>query len=159
MNIFEFAKKMESDGEGYYRELAGRVGNEGLRNILNMLADDEVKHIRIVESMARAEKAEMTETTVLDDAKNVFEKMKGRPFDTNIGQVDLYQKARDLERQSVEFYTAKSAEVDSAHHRELFQKIAEEERKHYFLLENIMNFVNRPASWIEDAEFNHLEDY
>lgn len=159
MNIFDFARKMETEGEDYYRDLAKQVGNEGLKNILNMLADDEVKHYNIINRLALSENAEMAETKVLDNAKNVFEKMKGCPFDKNIGQVELYIKARDLERRSMEFYESKASQDDLAAHKDLLHRIGEEEKKHFFLLENIINFVNRPATWIEDAEFNHLEEY
>lgn len=35
----------------------------------------------------------------------------------------------------------------------------EEEKKHYFLLDNIIEFVSRPEQWLENAEFYHLEEY
>lgn len=159
MNIFEFAKKMETDGENYYRKLAEQVGNEGLKHILILLADDEVKHYNIINQLAQADDAEMAETKVLDSAKNVFEKMKDSPLDKNIGEVELYKKAQELERRSIDFYESKASQDDYASHKDLLNRIAEEEKKHYFLLENIINFVNRPATWIEDAEFNHLEEY
>ena len=28
-----------------------------------------------------------------------------------------------------------------------------------FLLENMLDFISRPQTWLENAEFNHLEDY
>ena len=43
--------------------------------------------------------------------------------------------------------------------KRIFQKLAEEEKKHYFLLENIIQFVSRPETWLENAEFYHLEEY
>lgn len=159
MDIFEFAKKMELDGEGYYRELADKVGNPGLKHILNMLADDEVKHYNILNDISKTEYTEMADSPVLERAKNIFEKMKGRPFDKNIGESALYKKAQELERQSLEFYEKKASEEELKNQKDLLLRIAEEEKKHFFLLENIINFVTRPENWIEDAEFNHLEDY
>ena len=51
MNIYEFAMKMEMDGEAYYRELASRTKIPALQKILGMLADDEVGHYKIVKNM------------------------------------------------------------------------------------------------------------
>jgi len=159
MDIFEFAKQMEKDGEDYYRELAENAENHGLKHILTMLADDEIKHYNILSAMARKEKPEMTETAVLKSAKNVFAGMKGKNIDPHTNQIVMYKKAQELEKKSQGFYEEKAGEVDDPHHKELFLKIAGEEKRHYFLLENLITFVSRPMSWLEDAEFNHLEDY
>jgi rubrerythrin len=44
MNIYEYAMKMEKDSENYYSGLANKTDDAGLKNILKMLANDEVKH-------------------------------------------------------------------------------------------------------------------
>ncbi|MDA3850867.1 MAG: hypothetical protein PF447_06310 [Spirochaetaceae bacterium] len=36
---------------------------------------------------------------------------------------------------------------------------ADEEHRHYHLIDNIEELLLRPKQWVEDAEFNHLEDY
>jgi rubrerythrin len=159
MNIYDFAKQMERDGEEYYRSLADKTNNKGLKNILNMLADDEIKHYNILSAMARKEDPEMIETEVLVAAKNIFSEMKGTILDSDISQIALYQKAQDLEKKSQEFYETKASESDDPHHKALFLKIADEEKRHFFLLENLISFVSRPTSWLDDAEFNHLEEY
>ncbi len=50
MDIFDYAIQMEKDGEKYYREIAGKTNNKGLATIMNMLADEEVRHIQIIEN-------------------------------------------------------------------------------------------------------------
>jgi len=162
MNIFEFAKKMEKDGENYYRELAQQSPSQGFQAIMIMLADAEVKHYNILDEMEKkSTHPELTETTVLNDAKNLFVKMKedNETFDFQANQVDLYRKAQQIEEQSEQFYLDKAHEVKDESQKTLFLKLAEEEKKHKFLMENIVDFVNRPQEWIENGEFNHLEDY
>jgi rubrerythrin len=159
MDIFEYAMKMEKDGEKYYRKLSDRVNHPGLKSILTMLADDEVKHFNIFKSMSAKTKISLQKTAILEKSKNIFTEMRGEKTDPNIGQKDMYKKAQDIERKSQEFYEKKASEVDDPAQKDLFLKIAEEEKRHYFLLENIINFVSRPETWLEDAEFNHLEDY
>ena len=159
MDIFEYAMQMEKDGEAYYRELVAKSGDVGLATILGMLADDEVKHYRALQEMQRAAGAEMAETEVLANARNVFAQMRGQTFDLDVSQIELYQKAQEIERRSQEFYAEKAKEVSDPAHEKMFLRIAEEEQRHYFLLDHVIEFVSRPQTWIEDAEFTHLDEY
>lgn len=160
MDIFDYAMQMEKDGEEYYRRLAGQIENKGLIAILTMLADEEAKHYEALERL-KSGRPEMTETTILDGAKNVFSAMDkgGGESDLGVGQIDLYKTAQDIERKSEDFYRSKAGEVQEEHEKELFLRLAEEEKKHYFLLENIIEFVSRPTTWLENAEFCHLQEY
>ena len=42
--------------------------------------------------------------------------------------------------------------------RKYFQELAEEEKKHCVLLENIIGFVSQPADWLENPEWYHLDE-
>jgi len=160
MNIFEYAMQMEKDGEDYYRQLAQQTTNNGLKTILTMLADEEVKHYNTIEKMKTA-KPQMAETTILTDAKNVFVQVQesGESFDFDLGQIELYRKAQDIEEASRDFYLEKAGQVEEEYQKDIFLRLANEEKKHYFLLENIIEFVSRPKTWLENAEFYHLEEY
>ena len=159
-NIFEYAMQMEKDGEDYYRQLAQKTGNNGLRTILTMLADEEVKHYNTLEKI-KTQKTQIAESEILTDAKNVFVQIKesDESFNFDIKQTELYQKAQDIEKKSRDFYKEKASEVTEEFQKELFLKLAIEEQKHYVLLDNIIEFVSRPEQWLENAEFFHLEDY
>jgi rubrerythrin len=159
MNIFEFAMQMEQDGERFYRDLASQSTHPGVARILTMLADDEVKHYNIVKAMAENTSPEMAKTAILDDAKNVFAGIKGTAFDFDGKQVDLYSQAQEIEQRSQAFYEEKAEQVADSATKKILLQIADEERRHYFLLDHLIEFMNRPYRWIEDAEFNHLEAY
>ena len=160
MNIFEYAMQMEKDGENYYRQLAQQTANIGLKTILTMLADEEVKHYDALGQM-ETRKPQMAETKILTDAKNLFVQIKesNEKFGFDIGQTELYKNAQDIEKKSRDFYLEKANEVEEEYQKEIFLRLAEEEKKHFFLLENIIEFVSRPETWLEDAEFYHLEEY
>ena len=159
MNIYEFAMQMERDGEAFYRDLAAKSSSAGVARILNMLAADEVKHYDILKQMAEQSNPEMAQTTILLDAKNVFTQMQGTEFDLEGIQVDLYRKAQDIERQTQDFYEDKAGQATEPAQRALLLKIADEEKRHYFLLDSIIEFLDRPRTWLEDAEFTHLDEY
>jgi rubrerythrin len=159
MNIFDFAMEKEKYSEDYYRQLAGKSNNKGLETVFNMLADEEAKHYKIVSDMKEDIAPDLAETTVLSDAKDVFAKMResALSFNFDVTQAALYRKALNIEKQSQDFYLGKANEVEKAH-KEIFLKLADEEKKHYFLLENIIDFVSRPETWLENAEFYHLDE-
>ena len=161
MDIYTFALNMEKDGEEYYRKLSAECGNKGLKNILNMLADAEAKHYAVIEKIRNHENAELTDSTIISRAKNIFQDMKkgASVDDFNISQVDMYARALEIEKASIEFYSSKANETSDEKQKGILSKLADEEREHYFLIGNIIDFVNRPALWLENSEFNHLDEY
>ncbi len=161
MDIFEFAMDKEKFSEQYYRDLARRAGHTGLSNILTMLADEEAKHYHTVEQMRSETPDRAAETPVLANARQVFEKMRGAAdrFDFHIDEVNLYAKACDIEEESRRFYLEKAEQVANPEHKAIFRRLADEEAKHLFIVENLRSFVARPQTYLDNAEFYHFDDY
>ena len=161
MNIYEYAMQMEKDGKKYYRELIQKTNVKGLKSILNMIADDEVKHYKVVEKMKQNAQPQMAETKVLITAKNIFTKMKEKneKFDSETSQLELYRKVLDIEEKSHDFYSQKAEEIEDDSQKKIFLKLAEEEQKHYYLIDNIIDFITKPENWAESAEFFKYDQY
>jgi len=162
MNIYQYAMKLEKDSEAYYKELMEKTDDAGLQSILKMLADEENKHFHIIEEMMNADNCpKCAETDILRNSKNIFMKIKeGKPlFDFSQSQVDFYRKAQEIEEKSYQNYLEMSKKVEDEEKKNLLLRLAEEEKKHMFLIENLVEFVSRPETWIENAEFNHLDEY
>ncbi len=161
MDIFEFAMDMEKTSEDYYRRLSRKTANKGLSNILTLLANEENKHFKIVQQMKQQTVPAIAETDVLGNAKLIFKKMKesAESFSVEVTELELYEKARDIERKSRQFYLEKANEVTDASHREIFKKLAAEEQKHLALLQGICDFVTKPRWFLENAEIYRFDDY
>jgi rubrerythrin len=161
MNIFDYAMQMEKDGEAYYRQLAGKCHIQGLKKILNMLADDEVGHYNAFEKLKKGIDAEVPGSMALENAKNIFQDIKETEtgFDFDVSEIELYKKAIEIEKKSEDFYSEKANEVEQPGLKDILLNIAEDEKKHRFLLKNTVEFLSRPKTWIENAEFNHLDEY
>lgn len=160
MDIYEFAMQMEKDGEKFYRDLAEKVDNKGLKCILGYLADAEVKHYDILCDMKHNERTQLPETMILSDVKNVFEKMK-EENDTSgvsISQIEVYKNALELEKKNHGFFLKKADEVEDQAQKEILLKLADEEERHCTILENIINFVSQPDSCLEDAEWYSMDE-
>lgn len=161
MKIFDFAVKMEVDGEKFYRALSSQSQDKGIRFILDGLADDEVKHARILRELERKAAPAVEQTGILAGAKNVFTEMAaGKAFQAaGTDQLALYREALEMERKSRDFYKTHAESADLKAEKSIFLRLADEEARHMFLLENMIDFISRPQTWLENAEFNHLEDY
>jgi len=161
MKIFDYAIEMEKDGEDFYRDLAKKTNNPGFKNILNMLADDEVKHREILEKMKKKSDIKMEETKILTTSKNIFQDMQDKKIEivSKEEEIDLYREAREIEQKSIDLYKDKIKEVDSDEKKKLLEKIADEEKRHFHLIDNIIELLLRPKQWVETGEFIHLEDY
>ena len=159
MDIYAYAMQMEKDGEAYYREIAAQTQNAGVKNILNMLADAEVRHYETFQQMKDHEALPVPDLSYLSNIKNVFAELRERKRTiTNGTQKELYQKAQKLEEKTRDFYREKAEEVDQTQ-KEILLKIANEEQKHYDILENLIMMLQRPETWLENAEWYRLEEY
>lgn len=160
MDIFDFAIQMEHDGEQFYRDIAAKTSETGIRTIMTMLADDEKKHAQILTEI-HTKIPLMSGTTILDTAKNVFVQMKdfGGEIDLSGDEEKLYRQAMEMEQKSVSFYLDRADQAKGADQKALFEKLASEEKKHFRVLENLADLVARPKTYLADAEFSNLDEF
>jgi rubrerythrin len=161
MNIFEYAMEFEKDSEEYYRKLEKQNSNPGLKKILLLLADEEDKHYKKLLELSKNKKSKLPDSQILINAVSIFTEVKKNKLklDTQISQVELYKKAQGFEKNSENFYREKAEESTDTELKEILLHLAEQEKRHYFLLENIIQFISRPDEWIENAEFNQMSTY
>ena len=164
MDIFEFAMKMETDGRNFYLEHAAKAPSPELKKILEELARDEEKHYAIFKAMKENRTVEYEEagkTNILRSVKNVFENLKAqdKDFAFPVDAQKIWEKAREIERKSETFYREKANEVEDEKQKHILGRIADEEHKHWVTVESVIKFLDRPKHWLEDAEWNNLEDY
>lgn len=162
MNVFDFAMQMEVDGKAYYEKLAGQASLPGLRIIFTRLAEDEQKHFEIFRALRSGDRTPiMQESMALADARNIFAELPKGAEGAAGGKDDLaaYQHAMKLEADSFRLYEDAAAKEVGAETRMLLLKVAEEERKHFSILENIFHFVNAPNQYLAWGEFSNLEEF
>lgn len=160
MNVFDFAMKMELDGKQYYEKLADETDERGLKNIFTRLAADEQKHFDTIKAIKSGTSWSMTDTTVLDEAKNLFQELDK---DKNIigtlkKSLDGYLHARKIEADSIRFYEEMANKETNPQTGQLLLRIAEEEKKHYNILDNLYDFALAPQNFLAWAEFSNLKE-
>lgn len=162
MNVFDYAMKMELDGKAFYEKLARETNVDGLTTIFNRLAEDEQKHYEIFLALkSQTQATAMEETTVLDESKNVFEKLvaEKEALGPVTGDLEGYRFAMKLEADSFRLYEDAAAKEQNADVKALLLKIAAEEQKHFEIVQNIYDFVNAPNQYLAWGEFSNLDEF
>ena len=162
MNPYDFAIQMSRDGEKFFLNLTQQVKKPGLRKILVMLANDQVVHCRDFEQMKKAEGTTLPDARSLTGALNPFaQRLKrlnlGERLNENLPPEELYRRGQALDKECEDFYRKRAGRVKDLRLKQAFLGIAEEQRKHYFSLENLINFIMEPQQGLEDAEWNMTE--
>ncbi len=160
MDIYKYAMQMELDGRHFYLDLAKKTENAGIKSILTMMAESEAKHYNVILDMQKNDKTEYSkDAAVLKEIKNVFMKIKEeKEFGVDVSQVELYKKALEIEANSEKFYLERADEEKDPHRKEIFLTLAREEKGHCILLENMVNLVSQPDSWIENSEWYDVDE-
>ena len=160
MNLYDYAIQMSRDGEDFFRTLNQQVKKPGLRKILTVLAEDQATHRRDFARKKKAGGASLEDAWNLDGAINPFAaRLKklgsGEKVDENMPAAELYRRGQALDRECEEFYLKKASRVKDPRLKQAFLTLAEEQRKHYFTLEHLINFILEPQQGpLENAEWN-----
>jgi rubrerythrin len=160
MNIFEFAMKMELDGKAYYEKLAAEAAVAGLKTIFVRLAADEQKHYDTIKAIKSGTSGAMADSTVLEEAKNLFADLIG---DKSIvgslkRSLDGYEHARKIEADSVRFYEDAAGKESNPETAKLLLRIADEEKKHYNIMDNLYDYTLTPQNFLAWGEFSNLKE-
>jgi len=159
MNAYQHAMRMESEAERFYRDLADGISDTTIKNVFNMLADEEAKHFKVFEQMSQnSELSDVGHLDISAKVREIFTDIKGcnRKYTFTDDQVAYYEKAAKIEDDAANFYLQKAEEMTNPKQKEAFLAIAKEEQKHQQIMQNLANFVAAPDSWLESAEFYSL---
>jgi len=124
-----------------------------------MLATDEQKHHDTVMAMKAGADGEMADTAALEEARNVFTELKGQTLLLGGMSKSLegYRHAMKIEADSVRLYEDMATKVHQQETVQLLLKIANEEKKHYNIMENLYEIALRPEYFLEWREFSNLK--
>lgn len=160
MNILDFALKMEEDGKAYYKKLTAETSIPEFKSIFSLLAAAEQVHHDAIQSMKKGADAAQADSKVLAQAKNIFEKLlkMNEIHDTLQFDRDGYLHAVRAEEESIRFYEEAAKKENNKNARNLFLMLAEDEKEHLNIIENIYEFVEKPRTFLAWGEFSNLKE-
>lgn len=165
MNAFEYAMQMELTGKKYFEDQAGKMAEPALKRIFEELTSDEEHHYKVFQMLRDGQSPDYEaafRTDILATTKNIFQKLsqQKKKFEKFAqGVKDVWIKARDIEDDAETFYREQAAKATDPDQKRIWSRIADEEHKHWVAMDNIVNFLDRPNTWLEDAEWSNIEAY
>jgi rubrerythrin len=161
MNVYEYAMEMETDAEAYYEKLADKTGMKGIRKIFLDLAADEREHFRIFKALKEKTTVSVSDSPLLDEAKNVFTRMineNASPAELE-GNLEAYRHAMKIEAEAARFYREMIEKEPDAAVRAQLEKIVQQEYSHFQIVENLYHFVNAPNQYLAWGEFSNIDEF
>jgi rubrerythrin len=141
LDILKTAILLELRGEAFYRKVSESTNNADIKNIFDIMANEEVLHARVLrDKYAEAVRHnKITSGSLPDDQHEsaVFyvlsESMKNRIASAGF-EAAAISAAIDMESRAIELYSASSEKATDINEKKLFYWLAEWERGHHKLL-------------------------
>ena len=159
--VWGLAKSMEKEGIKYYEKCAADPRNRDVAPVFTLLVKEEARHLAVFEKMEKGFSAPANALTPsMARAKKIFAKLAARSRQSEIkpGVESAYKAALKMEQESIKHYSGMMKKLDDLQ-KSALEHIIEEERNHVRLMESFIEYVRRPEEWLENAEFNQLEEY
>lgn len=160
MNVIEYALQMELDGRDFYRRSAQAAPNSELRKILLNLADEEDRHYQFFKKLKEgddtsAASALMAKSHISSANRTIFKELaeqgKQASFTGELRQV--WTEALKIEEQVEQMYRKEAGKESDPARKKLYNLIADEEKSHVYLIDNILSFLADPQGFTESSRF------
>ncbi len=144
MDTYDYAMKLEKQGELYYRELAISSPYTSLKKVFQILADEEAKHYDLFKNLKKNNIVNTSDINI--DMETIFDILSEDKdkLKFNSSEVKFYKKLILAEDDLEQFYLNKAEEIEDNNKKESIIKIAQEEAKHKIILENILELIFEP---------------
>lgn len=144
MEALKLAAHKEQDARKFYLESAERVQDACGREMFVSLADEELKHLKMVqrqyESLAGGEGwIEFAETAATAEFKPLKRrKSLKKPVEASTSEADALLLAIQMENDSRDLYTQQAKKVTSPAGKQMYRYLAQAEQRHFDIL--MMNY-------------------
>lgn len=159
MNVFDFALKMEEDGKAFYEKLAAETDVPEFRTIFSLLAAAEDQHRGTIEAMRKDVPPGNADSKVLEKARNVFQGLLGKKEVLGLlkGDPDGYRNVIKIAMAGIKLYEEMAEKETNPAAARILKALADEERKHLEIMENIYDFAESPKDYLAWGEFSNLK--
>ncbi|MFA5112689.1 MAG: ferritin family protein [Candidatus Margulisiibacteriota bacterium] len=158
--------ELEEKGYAFYTATAKKTSNPLAASTLASLAERELEHIKRIGEFYRSLTGEKPlidnwlATVEIPPTKEellrpIFSRLKtglNKKFESADDINEAYQIAEGLERDSFTLYDKISQGSDDPTARKFYAALAQEEREHYAILDETLQYLNRPADWFREQE-------
>lgn len=161
IDVMRESIKLELNGQSFFEQVADATHNELGKKMFMKLANDEAQHLRVFSDMFtklvgeewkdRVGELKAAGKAPLIDA--LAKKIASAGKEARASELEAISIAMDLERKAIEFFSGAAQKTGDDKARDVFNKIADEERLHYDLLQAQHDYLSNSGYWFDIAEF------
>lgn len=153
------AIKLEINGRKFFQHAEEITRHELGKKMFRRLADEEVKHLetfsRLFSQILKGKdwKKQMKNEKTEEKSDLIERLKKSVKGEERKGEIEALRIGMELEESAIKLFGKAAEDVDDPVAREIFQKITEEEKFHYDLLQAQYDSLTRSGFWLDSAEF------
>ena len=161
MNAIDFMIQVEQDGLHLYETLTGEVADAERKEIFELLADAQRRHLDTLQTLKKSIRREDAESETVErarhlengfrqllDSPNLMEKLRSDP--------DGFYHVLKAEEENIRLLEGMAAADHKTTAKAMLHEFAREERAHLKKIENIYEFIEAPHTYLEWGEFANL---
>ena len=158
-NVIKEAIKLEVNGQKFFLHAEEVTQHELGKKMFRKLADEEVKHLETFSRMfsdilGGKDWKKHIRPTEFQEKSDLIERLKQSVTkEEGKGEVEAIRLGMELEERAIQLFQKAADDVDDPIAKEMFQKICEEEKFHYDLLQAQYDSVTHSGFWLDSAEF------
>lgn len=159
-DIKSIALQMEMDGIKFYADLANKTLHPMGKAMFRSFIEDEKLHAKRLR-MLLSDHKEMTQTKEKNEVNprerlvNVFQKMGNelkKKVSVNTNDIEAVKLAMEVEEKGIEFYEQAAKETEDARDSEVYHFLAGEEKTHFGILKNTLEYLENTELWEAESE-------
>jgi rubrerythrin len=161
MNVFDFAMRMEEESWTHYEKLAAAAKTKEVKTIFSLLADSEREHHEHLTILKAGSDPKEAQSVALERVKeHIHDLVHGLASEDILeSDHDGYMHAIKSEEMSIKLYEELAEKEPNKAAAELLRRMAEEEKHHLEVMENIYDFMESPQTYLAWGEFSNLREY
>jgi rubrerythrin len=159
VNVIRHAIKLEINGRSFFNHATEVTHNELGKKMFRKLAQDETEHLdafgKLFTALTGGEewKKVVDPDEVKGDSYLIDELNSRMKKGERASELEAISIGMELERSAVDFFEKAARESSDPKAQEILEKICEEEKFHYELLQAQYDSVNKSGFWLDSAEF------
>ena len=161
LEALEGAIRFETEARNYFLAAAGKAKNETARKLFEYIAEEEIRHIKVINQLHHR----MKQTGAWEDCADDHAEMKtdSHPFlklvkeasskiTADSDDLQALEHAVELEENGLAYYRRKEAETEVAFEKKFFDALALEEEDHRLLFSDAREYILDPEGWLARKE-------
>ncbi len=157
--LIQEAIKLEINGQAFFNHASEVTHNELGKKMFIRLAQEEVRHLdtfsRLFSSVIGSEdwKTQVKKEELKGPSPLIAELAQRMKKAEGQSEIEALRVGMELEQKAIDFFRKCAGTMDDPEARQIFEKIADEERFHYDLLQAQHDSVTGSGFWLDSAEF------